>query len=327
MNIKHKALTALGAGSIIVASSVVAMGASAADHLDAPGVKADGRTDINDVYAFQSPSNADNTVLIMTVNPLAGVVSGTTFHPDAKYRFNIDDNGDAKADTEIEVKFGKVNKDGRQEIEVELEGKHREIEAEGRVGKELRFARTGRVMAGTFDDPFFFDLDGFRNNFQFTGTNFFTGLNVSAIVVEVPSRLLGKGGIGVWATTSVKGVTVDQMARPAINTALIAADRKDAFNTTPPSQQWAAFGAEVIARITALSGDAAYAATIAGVLIPDVLTFELGNSSGFLNGRQLADDVIDAELNILTKGAVTTDGVNANDVAFPGVFPYLAAAN
>ena len=110
-------------------------------------------------------------------------------------------------------------------------------------------------------------------------------------------------------------------------TALIAADRKDAFNSTPPSQQWAVFGAEVTARITALSGDAAYAATIAAVLIPDIMTFELGNSSGFLNGRQLADDVIDAELSILTKGAVTTDGVGANDVAFPGVFPYLAAAN
>lgn len=327
MKIKQKALAALGAGAIVVASSVAAIGASAADHLDAPGVKADGRTDINDVYAFQSPTNADHTVLIMTVNPLAGVVSGTTFHPDATYRFNIDDNGDAKADTKIDVKFGKVKRDGSQKVEVELEGHRHEAEAEGKVGRSIRFARSGRVMAGTFDDPFFFDLDGFRNNFQFTGTNFFAGLNVTAIVVEVPSRLLGNGGIGVWATTSMNGNVIDQMGRPAINTALIAADRKDAFNQTPPSQQWAEFGAEVTARITALSGDANYAATIAPVLIPDVLTFELGNSAGFLNGRQLADDVIDVELSVLTKGAVTTDGVNANDAAFPGVFPYLASAN
>ncbi|HSB86400.1 MAG TPA: DUF4331 family protein, partial [Ilumatobacteraceae bacterium] len=96
MKIKQKALTVLGAGAIVVASSIAAIGVSAADHLDAPGVKADGRTDINDVYAFKSPTNTDNTVLIMTVNPLAGVVSGTTFHPDATYRFNIDDNGDAE---------------------------------------------------------------------------------------------------------------------------------------------------------------------------------------------------------------------------------------
>ena len=205
MTIKHKALTALGAGSIVVASSVVAMGASAADHLDAPGVKADGRTDINDVYTFQSPTNADNTVLIMTVNPLAGVSSGTTFHPNAEYRFNIDDNGDAVADANIDVTFGKVKKNGSQKLKVELKGENGNAKSQGMVNQEVGFAETGRVMAGTFDDPFFFDLEGFRNNFQFTGTNFFAGLNVTAIVVEVPSSMLGDGGIGVWATTTVKG--------------------------------------------------------------------------------------------------------------------------
>ncbi|MEP7204511.1 MAG: DUF4331 family protein [Ilumatobacteraceae bacterium] len=327
MNIKHKALTALGAGSIVVASSVVAIGVGASDHLDAPGVKADGRTDLNDLYAFQSPTNPDNTVLVMTVNPLAGVVSGTTFHPKATYRFNIDNNGDAKADTKVDVKFGKVRKDGSQKLEVEISGSNGEVEGEGRVGKQVAVGSDGKAMAGTFDDPFFFDLDGFKHGFQFTGTDFFAGLNVTAIVVEVPSSLLGDGGIGVWATTSVKGKVVDQVGRPAINTALIAADRKDAFNTTPPAQQWAAFGAEVTARITALSGDAAYADTIAHVLIPDILTFEIGNSAGFLNGRQLADDVIDTELSVLTKEALGTDGVSANDAVFSGIFPYLAPAN
>jgi Domain of unknown function (DUF4331) len=278
------------------------------------------------VYAFRSPTNPDNTVLVMTVNPVAGVVSGTSFHPSAKYRFNIDDDGDAKPDTTIDVEFGKLKANGRQDLEIELEGSDDEVEAEGRVGRGIEFAETGRVIAGTFDDPFFFDLDGFRNGFQFTGVNFFAGLNVTAIVVEVPSDLLGDGGVGVWATTSVKGTVIDQMARPAINTALIASDRKDAFNQTRPSEQWAKFGAEVTARITALSGDAAYAESIAPVLIPDVLTLELGNPAGFLNGRQLADDVIDAELSLLTKGALTTDGV-ANDSPFPGEFPYLAPAN
>ncbi len=327
MNIRNKGLGLLGAGAIVVATTVTALGAGAADHLDAPGVTADGRTDINDVYLFQSPTDAWNTVLVMTVNPLAGVQSGTTFHPDATYRFSIDDNGDAMADTTIDVEFGKVGKRGDQSIEVELEGAKGSLERAGKVGRTFRFGKTGNAIAGTFDDPFFFDLEGFRNGFQFTGTNFFAGLNVSAIAIEVPSKLLGSGDIGIWATTSLQGVTIDQMARPAINTALIGAGRKDAFNATPPAQQWAAFGAEVTARITALSGDPAYAAAIAPVLIPDVLTFELGNSSGFLNGRKLADDVIDAELNLLTKGGVTTDGVGSNDRAFRNVFPYLAPAN
>ena len=321
-----KALTALGVGSIVAASVATAFVATAADHLDAPGAQADGRTDINDVYAFQSPTNADNTVLIMTVNPVAGALSGTTFHPKATYAFNIDDDGDAVADTMIDVTFGKVKQNGRQDVRVTLEGPDdSKARASGRVGRDFRFAQTGRVVAGVYDDPFFFDLEGFRNEFQFTGVNFFAELNVSAIVVEVPSALLGDEGIGVWATTAIDDQVIDQMGRPAVNTALIAADRKDAFNQTPPSEQWAAFGTEVTEAIAGLSGDAEYAKTIAPVLIPDILTFEIGNGDGFLNGRQLADDVIDAELSLLTNGALTTDNV-ANDSAFLTEFPYLAPA-
>src|SRR5689334_12581114 len=66
--------------------------AGAADHLDAPLVDADGRIDITDVYAF---THGTNTVLVMNVNPFAGVLSPTTFRPDAEYAFRIDNTGDA----------------------------------------------------------------------------------------------------------------------------------------------------------------------------------------------------------------------------------------
>ena len=55
-----------------------------------------------------------------------------------------------------------------------------------------------------------------------------------------------------------------------------------------------------------------------------MLTFDTSKSAGFLNGRRLADDVIDAELGLITEGASTTDCVDKNDKAFPGAFPYLA---
>ena len=50
--------------------------ASAADHLDAPGITpppgGDGiGTDLTDIYAFRSKTNPKNTVLIMNVNGLA----------------------------------------------------------------------------------------------------------------------------------------------------------------------------------------------------------------------------------------------------------------
>jgi hypothetical protein len=62
-------------------------------------------------------------------------------------------------------------------------------------------------------------------------------------------------------------------------------------------------------------------------LLPDVITFDTSNAGGFLNGRRLQDDVIDIVLGAVSNGGVTTDMVNANDAAFLGQFPYLAAPN
>ena len=56
------------------------LSARAADHLDAPILVGNGQLDINDVYAFQSPSNADNTVLIMTVNPRVVLLGTIAVH-------------------------------------------------------------------------------------------------------------------------------------------------------------------------------------------------------------------------------------------------------
>jgi hypothetical protein len=327
MNNTRKALTVLGAGALLCASLVAAVSVGASDHLDAPGVKADGRTDLNDLYAFQSPANPDNAVLVMTVNPLAGLQNGTTFHPKAKYFFNIDNDGDAVEDTVVKVQFGKVKADGTQQMHVDVSGPNGSAAGNGTAGQTIAISGGGRATAGTYDDPFFFDLEGFKNGFAFDGTDFFAGLNVSAIVVELPRSLLGSGTLGIWSQTWLQGKTVDQVGRPAINTALIASDRKDAFNTTPPSQQWEQFGAEVTAAIAGLSGDPVYAAAVAQILVPDLLTVDFGDPGGFLNGRRLADDVIDVELGVLSKGAVTTDGVGANDAAFSSSFPYLAAAH
>ena len=49
-----------------------------------------GQVDINDLYAFQSPDNAANSVLILTVNPGAGALSPTDFATDSTYEIRID---------------------------------------------------------------------------------------------------------------------------------------------------------------------------------------------------------------------------------------------
>lgn len=217
-----------------------------------------------------------------------------------------------------------------------------------------------KVFAGLIDDPFFFDLVfverlvGILPGGPVTrapGVDYFAGFNVSVIAVEIPaSKLKGTkdSKIHVWATTSRSSSTkrsdksadkdapsfvqIERMGLPAINTVLIrtgdtAAAKgalKDAFNHGEPAGDLKDFKAEVTKQALLLNNDPAYTDQIVGVLLPDVLTLDVTSTAGFLNGRRPQDDVIDAELNVLTHGAVTSDGVNANDKAFLTDFPFFA---
>ena len=307
----------------------------AADHLDAPAVRGNGSIDINDLYAFQSPANPDNTVFILTVNPGAGAISGTEFSAGTFYNINIDTDGDATVDLAFSTFFDE-SADGRQGFNTVVSGdvpgsitdRTAGSIAFGSTGETTVLEGGGAITAGVFDDPFFFDLEGFNDGFNFTGDDFFAGLDVSAIVLELPSSDLGAQNIGVWATTVSDDLPMDQIGRPAINTVLTPEGRKNEFNTTAPIDQPDAFGDAFEAKIAELNGgDLEAAASITSVLLPDILTFDTSDASGFLNGRRLQDDVIDAELSLLTGGALTSDGVDGNDAAFLDVFPYLAERN
>ncbi len=141
--------------------------------------------------------------------------------------------------------------------------------------------------------------------------------------------------------------TADQMGRPAINTVLVTDGRKDAFNTTVPSQQGAAFASDFATRLSTLSPTLATdddrnllglnATEFGGVLATDVLTVSLDGTTTFfdgtnvLTGRNLSDDVITTELTLIFGGedgseipTLSDDNVDANDKAFLTVFPYLA---
>ena len=370
--------------------------AGAADHLDAPGITpppgGDGiGTDLTDIYAFQSPTDASKTVLIMNVNGLAsagGIGNGpgpdrafgtkvpqVNGNSKVSYNFRIDSNGDAVADRTINVRFGRPAADGSQEMRVKVFGQGSDdVELEGRstgFGKPIVINREDgvRAFAGRRDDPFFFDLVGFLNILDLGGRSFvgctgnhlendtFVGQNVSSIVLELPSRVLERHGnpnIGVWATTNVGDTQIDRMGRPAINTVFIPnnpfpldrvsdgkASKKTTFNHGDPSTDVATWTAEVVDTLTftfslndpatGLGGtdnpadDAGKINGLAAVLLPDILTVDVSNPGGFLNGRKPADDVIDAELGLVTEGFVPTDCVGSNDVTFPSTFPYLAA--
>lgn len=143
-------------------------------------------------------------------------------------------------------------------------------------------------------------------------------------------------------------VQQDQMGRPAVNTVFVSSGMKDAFNTTIPSEQGAAFQSMFQTNLEGLSpayanaGDTNAlgldAATFTGLLATDVLNVSLDGTTTFydgtnvLTGRALADDVITVELLLIFGGedfsenpGLSNDNVDANDKAFLSSFPYLAS--
>ena len=350
----------LGAAAVLLTVGAAPLLVSGADHLDAPALggltnaagdlaphSEHGDRDINDLYVFAKGSN---TVLALTTNPAINLFGGH-FGSNVRYIINVDKSGDAKPEAAYVVTFGAPNNAGAQAYTVtRYTGSNART---FRVGHRLGSGSTGgngqarlqanvRAFAGVRSDPFFFDLTGFLGSVKHVGTDalgrnptdFFVGLNTNAIVLSIPSDQLGGSGahIGVWAQTRFWNGSswqkADQMGRPAINTVFNATgtDKND-FNVTDPSAQRTAFGGKfrtnIINALQALGGyNQATAGSIANILLPDVLTFTVGNTSGFLNGRRLTDDVIDVELNLVTNGAVPGDGVGAH-TDYLGSFPYL----
>lgn len=319
----------LGLVAIVLTIGVAAVPTDAADHLDAPLVQENPNRDINDIYIFQSPSNPDNTVLIATVNPLAGAENPPFFNHKGVYNFVIHTDGNDRPDIYYKVQFDKRDDDGVQRVKLTADDERLAL---GFTGEDIPVEGGGLLRAGLFDDPFFFDLLAFQDNLNFcsgpggTGSNFFAGLNTNAIILELPSSRLGSNNVGFWVqTTNGLGKTIDRMGRPAINTVFIPSDQKEQFNQSRPHQD-EQFTDEVVNTLLALGNDQATAESLADFLLPDILTVDTSSSDGFPNGRRLADDVIDIELGLISGGAIATDCVD-NDSNFSDSFPYLAPAN
>lgn len=325
----------------MTAAALGAIPALGADHRDGPLTQGSPKLDINDVYAFESGSNL---VIAMTVNPLTSPANTGTLSLDtnAVYQFKIDANGDAIADTAIKMTFsgsGPV-----QDVTVyqatgsaaSTNDASGTMVAQGKTstgsGVTVIEGQGGKFYVGPRDDPFFFDLAGFQAGLNFTGVDTFKGTNVTAIVVEIPASfvpaLSTNGALGVWATTNRPnslGVfeQLDRMGRPAINTVFIPSDQKDAFNQNGPDKDVSLYTDEVKAALDSLASPSTD--TLAGLLLPDILTIDTTKAVGYLNGRDLDDDVIDISLQAITGNMAATDKVNANDKAFSTTFPYMAA--
>jgi hypothetical protein len=125
------------------------------------------------------------------------------------------------------------------------------------------------------------------------------------------------------------------MGLPTINTVFNHTDAtKDAYNRAEPRHDVADYSDDVsgvVELITGLAGTAsdpaAYGDAIAGVLLPDLITYNTSQPANFgaLNGRALSDDVIDVALSVVANTPLS-DCVG-NDSVFRASFPYVGRPN
>ncbi|MCP9496899.1 MAG: DUF4331 domain-containing protein, partial [Pyrinomonadaceae bacterium MAG19_C2-C3] len=91
---------------------------TASDHIDGPQLAHDHASDINDMYFFLDPTDPDsqntnaadnpNVVMIMTINPFiisSEAIGQAIFDHNLRYRFEIENTGDATPDEFVDVTF------------------------------------------------------------------------------------------------------------------------------------------------------------------------------------------------------------------------------
>jgi hypothetical protein len=198
-------------GAAVLALSASDRRASAADHLDPPArtdpdidSTADRSADIADIYVWHT---AEHLVLAYTFAGPAPRSQAPTYDRDVLYTINISNAG-APTDPEVQIRF-RFGVDERGAAGVEITG----LPDGGPplVGPvETTLSRNGILArAGLYDDPFFFDLQGFRET-RSTGTlsfvstrSFFSGTNDTAMVIQIPrSRIETGQTLDIWVTSA-----------------------------------------------------------------------------------------------------------------------------
>ncbi|GII53733.1 hypothetical protein Pth03_21220 [Planotetraspora thailandica] len=258
-------------------------------HLDSPNARKDVRLDISDLYVFRGEQA---TVFVMNVNhSIATEVTGHQVpagcHPEARYEFKIDTNGDAVEDLGYRFTFGEMGADGSQTLRLHrLTGAEAtDHDAEGAViahgvtGETVTTEDGLRLWAGKAGDPFWIEpdvlhaighalTDGTRADLSSwtpaEAKNLFAGQTVYSIVLEVPDdQLLSAAGadrrIGVWAVANLATDAggwrqINRAGHPMIHPLLTQYDEElgNRLNATRPADDTVNYGAIVTDRVAAV---------------------------------------------------------------------------
>lgn len=331
-------------------------------HWDTPTAREDPRINLCDFYLFRG--RPGTTVMAMTVNPDAGISAPDTLREEGLYAFRFDLNGDAREDVTFKVRFGApthADGDGHQHVQAfEIRRAVGQAAPRGSDGELIIAGHTGAVVktdtgytafAGLAPDLFAgdgaaleafktalyqhnrFDPEAFRNR-----KNLFATRNITAIVLEIPTQLIGRGLVHGWATVSLHGhapeVQVSRWGLPLITHVFMPdMDMREDYNHAVLADDIARFSAQigkVAEKLTSLTGSTAspadYAKQLIARLCPTMLPYELGTAAAFdfagFNGRALTDDVMDVILTLATNTALG-DGVVPDKTRTRDEFPYF----
>ncbi len=230
-----------GLGLSAAAIGVGVTSSRAADHRDSTllAMAANTAADINDVYVWMTPDEAD-VILAMTVQPFAA--ENATFSPNVQYVFHVTSQemyGVASENTDVICEFASATSAQCWVGDEAYLGGDPSAEA-GITDPDSRV----RLFAGQRNDPFFFNLDGFQatvgivkgaaGGLTFDEANCpavdagtsaalrtqlqnddpadaevddeFAGANIAAIVLTIDKTLVNRGGpiLGGWASTHDK---------------------------------------------------------------------------------------------------------------------------
>lgn len=147
-----------GAAGIVIAALLIGHDSKAADHLDAPATMANPMADIADVYAWMTPDGSDVN-LAMTVSPADD--STRHFGPSVLYTFHVTSTpGFTMPGTEMNV-ICKLSSDTMAQCWIGTVD-YVTGDPSNTAGVTSTDGRV-KLFAGTRSDPFFFNLQGFRD--------------------------------------------------------------------------------------------------------------------------------------------------------------------
>jgi len=229
------------APALSVAAAIAAFTATpfalSSDHIDSPTLAQDHGSDLNDTYAFLDPKDSSKVVLTMTTNPFiisSEAIGQAIFDPNLRYRFEIENTGDARPDRFITVRYSRgVGRQQAQRATITLPGGRSftapttpSLQGDRPARTRVTTRRGVSFFAGSVDDPFFLDNTaanrlvlssianpGSPNREVFAqragpdrvGRDTYAGFNILATTIRVPASLLRRNSktneIGVNSVT------------------------------------------------------------------------------------------------------------------------------